>query len=116
MSEARKIAGKGVQTSRTLVPQRSNDVHLRMMNPRNVAIRLRKGATVPELQPVDVVKTATPPTKEDRRKHCISELIHGTDYRLPEADKKTLSGLLKEFCDTLSVDEYRKNRSNRTHH
>ena len=67
MSEAEEIAGKGVQTSRTLVPPRSKDVPLRMMNHRDVAVRLNKGATVAELQPVDVVKTVTSPTKEERQ-------------------------------------------------
>ena len=64
MSEAGEIAGKGVQTSRTLVSPRSKDVHLRMMNLRDVAVRLNKGVTVAELQPVDGVETITPPTKE----------------------------------------------------
>ena len=76
------------------------------MNLQDVAVRVNKGATVAELQPVDVVETVTPPTKEERKRECISELIHGTDYRLSAADKEKLSGLLKEFSDTLSVDEY----------
>ena len=60
-----------------------------------------------ELQPVDVVETVTPPTIEERQQECISELIRETDYRILAADKeKKLSGLLKEFSDTLSVDEY----------
>ena len=63
MSEAGKIAGKGVQTSTTLVPPRSKDVPLRMMNLRDMAVRLNKDATVAELQPVDVVETVTPPRK-----------------------------------------------------
>ena len=88
MSEAREIAGKGVQTSRTLVASRSKDIHLRMMNLRDVAVRLNKGATVAELQPLDVVKTITPPTKEERQQECISELIRGTDYRLSAADRE----------------------------
>ena len=67
MSESGKIAGKGVQTSRTLVPPRSKDVPLRMMNLRDVAVRVNKGATVAELQPVDVVETVTPPTKRERQ-------------------------------------------------
>ena len=97
---------KGVQTSRTLVPPRPKDVPLRMMNLRDVEVRLHNGATVAELQPVDVVETVTPPAKEERQQECISELIRGTDYRLSVADKNKLSGLLKEFNDTLSVDEY----------
>ena len=64
-----------MQTSRTLVPQRSKDVPLRMMNLRDVAVRLHKGATVAELQPVDVVETVTSPTKEGRQQQCISELF-----------------------------------------
>ena len=59
-----------------------------------------------KLQPVDVVETVIPPTKEERQQGCINELIRGTDYRLSAADEKKLSGLLKEFNDTLSVDEY----------
>ena len=106
MSEAGEIDGKGVQTSRTLVPPRSKDVRLRIMNLRDVAVRLNKGATVAKLQPVDVVETVTPPTKEERQQECISKLIRGTDYRLSAADKEKLSGLLKEFSDTLSEDEY----------
>ena len=62
MSEVGEIAGKGVQTSRTLVPSRSKNVPLRMMNLRDVADRLIKGATVAEVQPVDVMETVTPPT------------------------------------------------------
>ena len=106
MSEAGKIAGKGVQTSRTWVPPRSKDVLLRMMNLRDVTLRLNKGTTVAELPSVDFVKTVTSPTKEERQQECISELIRGTDYRLSAVDKEKLSGLLKEFSDTLSVDEY----------
>ena len=111
MSEAGEIAGKGVQTSRTLVPSRSKDVPLRMTNLRDVAVRLHKGATVAELQHVDVVETVTPPTKEERQQEYISELIRGTDYRLSAAHKKKSSGLLKEFSDTLSVDEYDMGRT-----
>ena len=44
--------------------------------------------------------------KEERQQKCISELIRGTDYRLSAADKEKLSGLLKKFSDTLSVEEY----------
>ena len=106
MSEAGEIAGKGVQTSRTLAPPKSKDVLLSMMNLRDVAIRLHKGAIVAELQPVDVVETVTPQTKGERQQERISKLSRGTDYRLSAADKKKLSGLLKEFSDTLSVDEY----------
>ena len=106
MSEAGEIAGKGVQSSRTLIPARSKDVPLRMMNLRDVAVRLNKGATVAELQPLDDVETVTSPTKTERQQECISELIRGTDYRLLAADKEKLSGLLEEFSDTMSVDEY----------
>ena len=60
-----------------------------MMNLRDVEVRL-KGATVVEFQPVDVVETVTPPTKEERQQECISELIRGTDYRLPLAAKEKL--------------------------
>ena len=80
ISEAGEVAGKGVRTSRTLVPPRSKDVPLRMMNLRDVAVRLNKRATVAELQPVDVVDTVTPPTKEERQQQCISELMRRTDY------------------------------------
>ena len=59
-----------------------------------------------ELQSVDVVETVTPQTKEERQHECISELIRVTDYRLSAEDKEKLSGLLKEFRDTLSVNEY----------
>ena len=76
------------------------------MNLRDVAVRLNKDATVAKLQPVDVVETVTPRTKEERQLECIIELIRGTDYRLSAADKEKSSGLLKEFSDTLSVDEY----------
>ena len=103
MSEVGEITGKGVQTSRTLVPPRSKDVPLRMMNLRDVAVRLHNGATVAELQPLDVLETVTSPTNEGRQQECISELIRGTDYRLSAAGRKKLSGLLKEFSDTLSV-------------
>ena len=106
MSKAGEIAVKGVQTSRTLVPPRSKDVPLNMMNLRDVVVRLHDGATVGEPQPVNVVETFTPPTIEERQQECIGELICGTDYRLSAADKEKLSGLLKEFSDTLSVDEY----------
>ena len=106
ISEAGEIAGKGVQTSRTLVRSRSKDVPLRMMNLRDVTGRLHKGATVAEHQPVNVVETVTPPTKEKQQQECISELILETDYRLSAADKQKLSGFLKDFSDTLSVDEY----------
>ena len=59
-----------------------------------------------ELEPLDVVETVTPPTKEERQQEFISELIRGTDYRLSAADKEKLSGLIKECSDTLSVDGY----------
>ena len=40
-----------------------------------------------ELQPVDVVVTITPLTKEERQE-CIRELIRGTDYRLSAKTKR----------------------------
>ena len=61
---------------------RSKNVPLRMMNLLDVAVRLHKGAMLAELLPVDVVETATPPTKEERQRESISELIRGADYRL----------------------------------
>ena len=67
MSEAGEIAGKGVQTSRRLVSSRSKNVPLRIMKLRDVAVRLNNGATVAELQPVDVVESVTPPTKKERQ-------------------------------------------------
>ena len=59
-----------------------------------------------ELQLVDVVEMATLLTKEERQQECINELIRGMDYRLSAVEKEKLIGLLKEFSDTLSVDEY----------
>ena len=100
------MPGNVCKTSKTLDPSRLKDVPLRMMNLRDVAVRFHKSATVAELQSMDVVETATPPTKEERQQECINELIRGTDYRLSAADKEKLSGLFKEFSDTLSVNEY----------
>ena len=106
MSEAGEIAGQGMQTSRTLVPPRSYDVPLKLMIVRDVAVRLHKGETVAELQPADVVKTATSPRKEEWQQECIRELIQTTDCRLSTADKDKLNSLLKDFRNILSVDEY----------
>ena len=106
MSEAVEIAGKDVQSSRTLIPPRSNDVPLRPMNLRDVGVQFHKGATVAELQPVNIVETVTMSTKEERQYKCIRELICVADYRLSAADKDELRILLDEFRNTLSVDEY----------
>ena len=75
ISETEEIAGKRVQTSRRLVPPRSTVVSLRMTNRRDVAVRLHKGVTVAELQPVNVMETVTSSTKVERQQECISELI-----------------------------------------
>ena len=68
-----RIVGKDVQTWRTLVPSISRKVPLRLMNLRDVAERMHKGATVAELQPVDAVETTTPPRKEERRVERLAE-------------------------------------------
>ena len=52
------------------------------------------------------METAAPPIKEERQQDCVRELIRTKDYRISTADKNTLSSLLNEFRDTLSVDEY----------
>ena len=68
------------KTSRALVPPRLKYVPLRMMNLRDVVVRLHKGTTVAELQPVDVVEMNAPPPKEDPQDQkckyggCISVL------------------------------------------
>ena len=41
------------------------------MNLRDVAVRLHNGAMVAELQPVDVVETAAPQSKEKRQQECV---------------------------------------------
>ena len=106
MSKIGEIAGKCVHTSRTLVPPRSRNVSLRVMNLRDVAVRLHKGATVAELQPMGVVEIAAPPSEDERQQECVRELIRATDHRLSTADRNKLSSRLNEFRDTLSVDEY----------
>ena len=77
---------------------------------------MHKCATVAELQSVDVVEAATPPTKETWQQECISELIRETDYGISAADKEKLSGLLKEFNGTLSVDDYDIGKTGVTEH
>ena len=64
MSVAGEIHRERSANVRTLAPPRSKDVPLRMTDLWGVAVRLHKGATVAELEPVDVVETDTLPTKE----------------------------------------------------
>ena len=86
MAEAGEL-GKGIQASRTLIPQRAKGVPLRAMNLMDTKVRLGKGTAMAELQPVEVLGQPTCPDVNRAQGECIKELMDGVDAAVIGAER-----------------------------
>ena len=117
MSEASDI-GEGIQSARTLTPQRAKDVPIRMMNVMDTDIHLSRRTAVSDMNPVEIVSRATT-SEEDKfqtREQCRDDLVSGVDSCLRAEDRAGLTRLLTEFQTILSIDEYDMGQTDIAHH
>ena len=105
MSEAGE-RGKWLQASRTLIPHRANYVLLRVMNLMYTEVRLGKGTTMAELQPVEVMGQLTCPDVNRAQGESIEKLMDGVHAGVTGVERAQLRKLLQEFSGILSVNEY----------
>ena len=115
MSEAGAL-GKGLQASRTLIPHRAKDAPLRVINIMDTEVRLGKGTTMAELQPVEVLGQPTCPDVIRAQGECIEKLMDGVDAGVTGAELAQLGKLLQEFGGILAVNEYDMGQTGITKH
>ena len=94
-----------MQASRTLIPHRTKDFPLPVMNLMNTEVHMDKGITMAELQPVEVLGQFSCPDVSRAQGECI-ELMNGIDVGVPDAKRAQLRKLLQEFggfCQSVSM-------------
>ena len=113
----------GLHVSRTLIPDdRWSDLPTRVMNVSEQSVVLKSGATVADLQPVDVFDEKMIPSEtstkdngeiklkqideEDNVPSFIDELVERVDDSLPESACMALREILKDHVDVFSHSEY----------
>ena len=119
----------GLHVSRTLIPDdRWSDLPIRVMNVSEQPVVLKSGATVADLQPVEVFygkmslsQTSTRGNggtklkqihEEDNVPSFIDELIDRVDDSLPESACLALREILKDHVDVFSQSEYDLGKTN----
>ena len=96
----------GLQTARTLVPNRLLEVPVRVTNVLEHPVTWEKGDTVNSLEQVDIM---TPTTEETGPAPDLTfkvDLLAAVDKEIQSAEKEELSQLLDEFEDVFSRGEY----------
>jgi hypothetical protein len=110
-------AGPGLRVSRTIVPQRSDAVPIRVMNITKKPIAMQAGTVIADLQPVtpcssDILTQPTSASKEN----ILRDLVENVDEAVGPEYKERLRHLLMEFSETFSSGENDLGRTNVIRH
>jgi len=107
-TEAKQLR-PGVYLSRTLIPDRSDEVPVRLLNVTNEPIHLRAGSVIAELLPVEEVPTLG---QEDRSrvedqelKVAIEGIVARVDPVVSSDVKQKLIALMQEYGPVFSRNE-----------
>jgi len=108
----------GLMVARSILPERLNDVPVRVANLSPEPVQLRAGSVIANLQNVDVhCETGM---DEVEAPNDLIELIDGmvdsTHESVQTTDRQTLRDLLMEFSDVISLGEYDLGRTTKIRH
>jgi hypothetical protein len=108
MTEAKELR-PGVYIPRTLVPDRPDEVPVRLMNVSGENIQLRAGSVISELYEAEEVLSELPSeTKvmaDSELEGVISDMVSRVDSEVPESTKTKLEALMHEFSPVFSKGE-----------
>jgi transposase InsO family protein len=97
----------GVQVARTLVPLRSFNVPVRVMNVLEHPVKMKKDEVVSNLEVVKVQGENGDAKAEVREDYsCLDALVEEVDEDVPDEDVFDLKKLLHEYADVFSRGEY----------
>ena len=106
VTEAREVT-PGVCTSRTVVPDRGEDVPVRVINVTRSPVVMKAGTVVSDLDPAWACET--PDTSSSADCHGpgpeLLGMVDGVDESVSDNDRRRLISLLTEFSDTFSKHE-----------
>jgi len=100
---------KGLLVARTLLPDRATNLPVRVLNVTEHPIKLARGITVSELQPVSVLppRVQHPAVTEHNGSDdtIIEQLVAKVDASVPQHAKEQLRGVLKKHINVFSRSE-----------
>jgi hypothetical protein len=97
----------GLRVSRALVPKRSTDVPVRVMNVTTEPLQLKQDKAMSLLQPVTVATTGALPAPSTSSAYLqvLRQLADAVDDEVPDEARAKLTQLLEEYSGVFSFDE-----------
>jgi len=109
-----------VSVANTLVPSRTSNVPVRVLNANKVAVSLPAGTVVASLDPVTVCEVIcdsnTCPPNHNVRQEALDKIVNSVDSIVSGADLVKLSNLLYEFSSAFSLSATDGGRTTVTRH
>ena len=120
--EGKQTKRCAVMVARALVEPESNKIPVRLLNPRDVEVPIRKGSILAELEkvPTSSVVTAisqqpeSEPSEELRQK--LWEMVEGSEQSLSEEEKAKLFSVLLEYHTLFATGDTDLGRTARVQH
>jgi hypothetical protein len=108
----------GLRVSRTVIPERSSDVPVRVMNVTKQAITIEADEVVSDLQQVTPCSTMASFEEDisDEQAAVLRDLVNRVDEAVTDEIKGRLHDLLFEFRDTFSFSDYDNGRTSVLRH
>ena len=106
ITKARQLR-PGVHDSWTTVPQRSDDVLVRMANLTEDPMTIRAGTVVANLDVAEMCETEelTMPRQRSEPNLELQQMVDNADSSVGRAERKQLTDLLTEFSEAFSMSE-----------
>ena len=105
----------GLLVARTIVPDKVDDVPVRVLNTTSAPVVVSKGTLLSNLQPLVPMEEATPAPPADGRKadlEIITDMLACIDDYVPLHLCDELRELLHNYSDVFSKDEWDLGRTN----
>jgi len=98
----------GIFVARTLLPNRANDLPVRIVNTTQEPMKLHKNTVVSKLEPLQPVSEQPQQegTPDDESQDIISSLIEKVDQSVSEDVKGQLTEMLQRYSTVFSRDEW----------
>ena len=107
MTEA-EVLRPGVYMPRTLMPDRSVEVPVRVMNVSGEPVQFKAGTIISELHPTERVLAEiveSEPDREDKVRELIEDMASRVDPNVPDETVKELKALMHEYMPLFSVGD-----------
>ena len=107
---------EGLTVARVLVPNRCDNVPVRIINTSDRDIMLRKGCVLAELEEPERILTNDVLMDNHSDNEWLNTLLDGVDKSLSYTDKAHLKGILSSYEDCFSRSEYDLGRTDVVQH